>query len=214
MRLTTVTGIALILSTMIYHAGIVFLWFRAQFGEVLNLPDRDKLLIVAKHSEEYRWGYRLVLIGWIVAALGYVMLTALLRDAGDPIISLLCSVLFLIGIVSAIAFWALHLTVTTLAAEQMSRTATIPEYYKVLEVSALALIGVYQLLGLLATAGFGWALLQTALLPSWVGWVTVGWAVFWAGVHLRKSGLFTPNDTIPLLPMVMPVVIGISLLLK
>ena len=43
-------------------------------------------------------GCRIVLIGWIVAALGYVMLAALLRDAGDPIISTLALVLFLIVI--------------------------------------------------------------------------------------------------------------------
>ena len=206
--LTITTGVVLILSTLIYHGGLAFLFARAQFGEVLNLPRREKLLIIARHPKEYRWGFRIILIGWIVAALGYVMLTALLRDAGDPIISTLASVLFLMGIVSAIAFWALSLTANVLAAEETARTTMVPEYYKVLEMSAESLLGVYQMLALLATAGFGWALLQTGMLPSWVGWVTVGWGLLWAGVHLRS------DETIPLLPMVMPVVIGISVLLK
>ena len=106
MNLTTTTGIALILSTLIYHGGLAYLFVRAQFLEVLNLPRREKLLIIARHPDEYRWGGRIVLIGWIVAALGYVMLAALLREAGDPMISTLAAVLFLIGIGAAVVFWA------------------------------------------------------------------------------------------------------------
>lgn len=208
MNLTMTTGIALILTTLIYHGGLAYLFARAEFGEWLKLPRREKLLIVAKHPDEYRWGCRIILVGWVVAALGYVLLAVLLRDAGDPIISTLASVLFLMGIVSAIAFWALDVTVNVLAAKETARTTIVPEYYESLELSAQTLLGVYQWLGLLATAGFGWALLQTGILPSWVGWVTVGWGVLWAGVHSRS------DETIPLLPMVMQIVIGVSLLLK
>ena len=208
MSLTTATGIALILSTLIYHGGLAYLFARAQFGEVLNLPRREKLLIIGKHPEEYRWGCRIILAGWIVAAVGYVMLAALLRHAGDPIISTLAAMLFLIGIAAAVVFWVFHVAPTLLAAEEMARTSKMPAYYEVLQESAESSLGVYQLLGLLATAGFGWALLQTGLLPSWVGWVTLGWGVVWAGVFLKTS------QAIPLLPMVIQVVIGTSLLLK
>ena len=211
MSFITITGIALILSTLIYHGGLAFLFARAKFGDWLKLPQRsygEKLLIIARHTAEYRWGFRIVLVGWVVAALGYVMLTVLLRDAGDPIISTLASVLFLMGIASAIAFWAFSLTANVLAAEEMARTKIMPEYYKVLVVSAESLLGVYQLLALLATAGFGWALLQTGILPSWVGWITLGWGMLWAGLFLKTS------EGIPLLPMVMQIVIGSSLLLK
>ena len=208
MSLTTMTGIALILSTLIYHGGLAYLFARAQFGEVLKLPRRERLLIIARHPDAYRWGFRIVLVGWIVAALGYVMLAALLRDAGDPIISTLASVLFLIAIASAFVFWAFSVSPTLLAAEETARTSNVPAYYEILQVSAESSLGVYQLLGLMATAGFGWALLQTGMLPSWVGWMTLGFGVVWAGVFLKTS------EAIPLLPMVMQVVIGISLLLK
>jgi len=208
MSLTTMTGIALILSTLIYHGGLAYLFARAQFGEVLKLPRRERLLIIARHPDAYRWGFRIVLVGWIVAALGYVMLAALLRDAGDPIISTLASVLFLIAIASAFVFWAFSVSPTLLAAEETARTSNVPEYYESLQLAAESSLGVYQLLGLLATAGFGWALLQTGMLPSWVGWLTLGFGVVWAGVFLKTS------EAIPLLPMVMQVVIGVSLLLK
>ena len=208
MSLITTTGIALILSTLIYHGGLAYLFARAEFGEWLKLPRREKLLIVVKHLNEYRWGFRIIFVGWVVAALGYVMLAALLRDAGDPIISTLAAMLFLIGIASAFVFWSFSVTVNVLAAEETARTSNVPAYYEILQLSAESSLGVYQLLGLLATAGFGWAVLQTGVLPSWIGWMTLGWGVVWAGVFLKTS------EGIPLLPMVMQVVIGVSLLLK
>ena len=180
MSLTTTTGLVLILSTLIYHGGLAFLFARAQFGEVLNLPRREKLLIIARHTDEYRWGCRIILIGWVVAAMGSVMLAALLRDAGDLITSTLSAVLFLIGIGAAVVFWAFHVSPTLLAAEETARTSNVPAYYEILQVSAESSLGVYQLLGLMATAGFGWALLQTGMLPSWVGWGTLGWGLLWA----------------------------------
>ena len=208
MNLTTTTGIVLILSTLIYHGGLAYLFVRAQFLEVLKLPRRERLLIIARHLDAYRWGFRIVLVGWVVAALGYVMLAVLLRDAGDPMISTLAAVLFLIGIASAFVFWAFSVSPTLLAAEEMARTSNVPVYYEILQLSAESSLGIYQLLGLLATAGFGWALLQTGILPSWVGWMTLGFGVVWAGVFLKTS------EAIPLLPMVMQVVIGVSLLLN
>jgi hypothetical protein len=95
-----------------------------------------------------------------------------------------------------------------LAAEELARTSKMPMDYEILQVSAETSLGVYQLLGLLATAGFGWALLRTGVVPSWVGWVTLGWGVLWAAVFVKTANGF------PLLPMVMQVVIGIALLLK
>lgn len=208
MSLTTATGIAPILSTLIYHGGLAYLFTRAQFGDVLKAPQREKLLIIARHPTDYRRGCRLILMGWIVAAMGYVMLAVLLRDAGDPIISTLASVLFLIAIVLACVFWVFHVSPTLLAAEETVRTSDVPTHYETLRVAADASLRVYLMLGLVATAGFGWALLQTGMLPVWVGWLTLGWGAVWAGVSLVRS------EGIPLLPMVMPLVIGISLLVK
>jgi len=163
------------------------------------------------------WGCRIVLLGWIVASLAYVMLTAILRDAGDPIVSTLASVLFLMGIASAIGFWALGVPVTMLVAEEPARTAIVPQYYERHQVAAESLLEIYIFLALLGTAGFGWALLQTGLLLSWVGWITLAWGLFFAGMSLKMAGTravrATPN-AIPLLPMVMQLTIGISLLVK
>lgn len=209
MSLPTATGIALILSTLIYHGGLAYLFARAQFGDFLEAPQREKLLIIARHPTDYRRGCRLILLGWIVAAMGYVMLAVLLRDAGDPVISTLAAVLFLVAIVLACVFWAFYVSPTLIAAEEAARTSIVPAYYESLRVSAESSLRVYLMLGLVATAGFGLALLQTGMLPAWIAWATLGWGAVWAGVSLVKS-----EEVIPLLPMVMPLVIGISLLVK
>ncbi|HLE81944.1 MAG TPA: hypothetical protein VJA25_11695 [Dehalococcoidia bacterium] len=56
-----------------------------------------------------------------------------------------------------------------------------------------------------------------SLLPSWIGWITLAWGLFFAGMSLKMAGTravrATPN-ALPLLPMVMQLVIGISLLVK
>ena len=59
MSLTTATGIALILSTLIYHGDLAYLFARSEFGDLLEAPQREKLLIVARHPTDYRRGCRL-----------------------------------------------------------------------------------------------------------------------------------------------------------
>lgn len=62
----------------------------------------------------------------------------------------------------------------------------------------------YIVLGLAAQAGFGAALIQTEILPAWVGQTTVVWSLLW----LLVVGL-----GIPAILFIMPAVIGVALLL-
>ena len=217
MSLTTATGIGLVLSTLIYHGGLAFLYARAHFGEVLNLSRGERLFTIAKYPRQYLWGSRIALLRSIVASLAYVMLALILRDAGDPILSTLASVMFLIAIVSAIGYWALHVPIPILAAEEAARIAVVPEYYERNQLPAESLMEVYILLGLIATAGFGWALLQTGILPAWVGWLALGWGLVFTAMSLKTTTARQVREAlngVPLLPMVMQLVIGISLLVK
>ena len=208
MSLSAWTGLVLIMSTVTYHGGLALIFARAEFGEVLKRPRKDRFAIIARHLADYRWGYHSVLVAWIVAALGYIMLAALLRDAGDLIIATLASTLFLIGIVAAVVFWVLEVPFTLAAARQLAKSSTMPEYDEPFQLAADASLWVYQIVGLLATAGIGVALLQSNLLPAWIGWITLGWGALWTAALLKMS------EGIPLLPMVMQIVIGAALLLK
>lgn len=63
---------------------------------------------------------------------------------------------------------------------------------------------IYIVLRLAAQAGFGAALVQTDLLPAWVGQTTLAWSLVW----LVVIGL-----GIPAMLFIMPAVIGAALLL-
>jgi hypothetical protein len=179
MSLSAITGLVLVLTTLTYHSGLALLFMRGQFGQVLSLPRRERFGVIARQIAVYRWGYRIILAAWIVAAMGYVMLAVLLQEAGALVVAALSSTLFLIGIVMAVVFWVFEAPSTLAASEQMARTSTLPPYAEPLQQVADASLWIYQLLGLLATAGFGWALVQSALLPGWTGWATLGWGVVW-----------------------------------
>lgn len=70
-------------------------------------------------------------------------------------------------------------------------------------------IVLYILLAFLAQAAFGLSLLQTGLVASWVGWVTIIWNMGWLLVML----IVRPRDIYyPVLHHVAPLLIGIVLL--
>ncbi len=56
-----------------------------------------------------------------------------------------------------------------MAIGELARTSNEPAYHENLQVSAESLLRIYQLLGLIAAAEFGWVLLQTGIVPSWLG---------------------------------------------
>lgn len=73
------------------------------------------------------------------------------------------------------------------------------------------LIIVYVLLALLGQAAVGVGLIQSGLLSAWIGWATMAWNI----AFLIVLPLATPKDMYyPFLHHLMPLLIGISLLLK
>jgi hypothetical protein len=74
-----------------------------------------------------------------------------------------------------------------------------------------ALIVIYVVLAFLGQTAVGVALLQSQLLPSWVGWTTITWNIGW----LVALPIFSPDDLYyPLLHHMAPLVIGIMLLVR
>jgi len=66
----------------------------------------------------------------------------------------------------------------------------------------------YVPMGLVAAAAYGWAILDTRLLPRWVGWGSIGWSVAWLLVY-RLDG-----EAIPAVIFAVPLVIGIVLVIQ
>lgn len=73
------------------------------------------------------------------------------------------------------------------------------------------LVVVYVVLALVGQAAFGGALLQSGLLPAWIGWTAVAWNVGF----LVALPLFTPQDIYyPILHHIIPALIAVALLLR
>lgn len=78
------------------------------------------------------------------------------------------------------------------------------------EKNVYALIVIYVVLAFLAQVAIGGALLQSILLPAWIGWLTIAWNLGW----LVILPIITPGDMYyPVLHHLMPLLIGVPLLL-
>jgi hypothetical protein len=131
--------------------------------------------------------------GFIIAAvlatvLGLALLEDLLRAAGEPVLSRLGMVIYLIGAVVVIVAETAYLSRRDWMYSQ---------------------IVLYVVLAFLAQAAFGASLLQTGLVTGWVGWVTILWNLVW----LFGLLIFNPHNVyFPVLHHVAPLMIGIALL--
>ncbi len=99
------------------------------------------------------------------------------------------------------------MSVTIWAAQETLRSSAVPSFYEPFR-QWLSVYGqdIYGFVGLLAIAGYGWALLRTGLIPDWAGWAAIGWSGLWLVAFLALG------TTIPGVLLIMPFVIGLALL--
>lgn len=103
----------------------------------------------------------------------------------------------------------LQASVASWAAEQRAQTGSVPGVAEALRRWANTwLQGVYVPMGLLAVAGFGWSLLATRMVPSWIGWGSIGWGFLWLAQFLRRGA------TAPAVVFVPPLIIGFALVAR
>jgi hypothetical protein len=136
------------------------------------------------------WERSLVMSAILVAAMGLVLLDKSLETAGDSVLPPLGMTLFLIA------------TALVVAAETFSLSQQDWVNAPIVAFIVLAFIG---------QAVFGASILGTGLLPGWVGWATILWNLAW----LIILPIASPKDMYyPVLHVVAPLVIGITLLIK
>ena len=143
-----------------------------------------------------------------MTVLGLALFTVLLAGAGELLLAPLALVAFAFGAVLWVLDIALYLSVTVWLAKKSTEGAAIPPLYIAITEWRETLLRLFTVLALLSIAAFGWAILRTGLLPSWIGWISIIWSLFWL-VHL-----FITKTTIPIVHHVMPLVIGIALLVE
>jgi hypothetical protein len=132
-----------------------------------------------------------ILAAVVTNALGLALLESLLRDAGERVFSRLGLIGFLIGAALAVVAEALLLDGSGDAIYTLNR--------------------VYVVLAFLSQAAYGGALLRTALLPTWVGRMTIAWNLGAFAVLLAVN-VGTGPDYYPILHHIAPLLIGIELI--
>lgn len=205
-----IPGALLVASLLILVAALVIM---AASGALpaLSASLRGSLEQMASHAATYRRANLLYAVGWIVELLGFGLLTHLLMRASDGRLAIeQLAVMALIAMLAAAILGILeasfHMSITTWAAQEEADTASLPAVYPALRQWVGFMQLIYVILGLLSLAGYGWALLGTGLLPSWVGVASLAWGVGWLLAFLVMGA------TIPGVLFIMPAVIGVALL--
>lgn len=129
---------------------------------------------IGENSSHIIWERGFVIGGIFFTALGLSLLEELLRAAGEPVLSRLGMVTFLVGAVVVIAAETAYLA---------KRDWLYPQ------------IVLYVVLAFLAQAAFGASLLQTGLVAGWAGWATVIWNIAWLlfMLILRPRDVYFPE---------------------
>lgn len=141
----------------------------------------------AQSASHWFWERGWVILAALVNLLGFVLLEDLLRGAGDVILARLALALYLTGTI---------LLVTAEASLLNNHQMVYPQ------------VVIYVGLAFLAQVAFGVSLLQSGLVPGWVGWVTIVWNLVW----LVVLPIVSPRDVyFPVLHHIAPLIIGVAL---
>ncbi len=201
------TGMTLLLGAVLFLVAAFTSVTDSKGTPVYSLPPREYLFVVFTHSTLWQWDNVLFISGTIVTILGLALLTTQFRDAGDRAFSSLGLLAFVLGAVLWIIYGAFRLSIDLWAAQEMARTAAIPDYYVPLTHWTRTLFIIHTILSFAALLAYGVALLTTRVLPHWVGWLTIVYALAGSGV------LAYTHDFVPLLHYLLTIVMGILLLL-
>jgi len=199
-----VTGILLVSSFLVPLLAL-FILFASGASSAFSSTLQGSLAEMAPYAATYRLLDLLWTIGWIIQLMGFGLLTRLLFRAGDESLAIIAFIGILVAAIWGILHGTFHMSVEMWAAEEAARIGNTPEVYEPLAVWIGSAFRVAYVVHLAATAGFGWSILRSRLLPSWVGRVTIGWGVLWLVGYLVGAGL-------PAILFIMPPVIGGALL--
>jgi hypothetical protein len=154
----------------------------------------------------FRFNVYLWALAWISLLMGFVGLTRLLVESVGEHAAVLSLAVTVVATVLATLEAVFTVGLTTWSVEEAATAGVTPEIYTVLAGGLFDKIQfAYTVLGFAAQAGFGVALLKSTLLPHWIGRITLIWGLVWL---VADSFFFR----IPALLLIMPAVIGASLL--
>ena len=151
--------------------------------------------------------FRIMAGGWAVFMLftlaGFMLFAMVLWEEGARrlvVLSITAVVIHTVFVTLEVSF---HMSVMTWAIRQLESGNPVPDIVLQMRHWLNFWLQVFSNpLLLLSYIGFGVAILNTGIVPAWVGWGLIGWGAIW---------LFFP---LPLLIYPIPVIFGIILLVK
>lgn len=142
----------------------------------------------------------------LLQIVGFGILSVILREKGVAIISTVSFGILLFALALTSFRGAFHGTVSVWAAELWASSGSVPELYKPLETWVGLIFEVAYIGYFVAMAGFGWGVLNTGILPSWVAWLSIGWSAIWVAGYIFHVGL-------PAFILIPPLIFGVALLI-
>jgi hypothetical protein len=116
----------------------------------------------------------------ILQLVGFGVLTSVLTEAGERTLAFTSLALWVFASATATIRTTFDGTVTVWAGERWAETGTVPEIYEPLnEFAQNTFLWSAEIPWLVAAAGFGWAVIRSGVLPSWVGYLAIGWSALW-----------------------------------
>jgi len=198
-----IAGATLILSILSLGIGLVIIGIQGKFGG-----------LAASFSGVEGFGERASALSTLAKAaipltllqvVGFGILAVMLREEGEGSISTVAFGLLLLALTLTAFRGAFDGTVTVWAAEQSASSGTVPDLFEPLKAWVGFIFGVAYVGYFVAMAGFGWGVLRAGILPTWVGWASIGWSVLWVGGYVVNVGL-------PAFILIPPLIFGIALL--
>ena len=116
----------------------------------------------------------------ILLLVGFGVLASGLIEAGERTLALASFGLLVFAHAAFVIRGASDATITVWAGEQWADTGQVPAVYEPLQAFVEnTFVWFGEVPFLVATAGFGWAVIRSGVLPLWVGYVAVAWSALW-----------------------------------
>jgi hypothetical protein len=203
------TGGLLALGSVVFFAAFGFLPTSSSGQSQFSVSRKDELLLIAANADKVRTEMSLYIAGSLVALVGLIWLTQLLRDAGDRRYASVGLALTVLATVLIVILAATQRTIELGFAQLTASTGAVPDLDAAFRARDQVLLNLYDVAGDLALLAFGLALLATKALPSWLGWGCVVIGVLALGAVTFASDF---GGDAPGIPYVMLLITGITLL--
>ena len=212
--------------------GMIFIASFVVFGYGVSIPgnagmDRSVfgttttehfLDIIGSHPHAWRRSAAWLAAGNLLSMAGFGLVTLLTGEAGAPLLSVIAIIFFLISTIAWISGMTFRISIETFTAKTFKESTQIPDWFEPLQEWNNTMLMLYMELGYIATAMIGTALLQSSLLPDWIGWLTFGFGAGGAVSILTKRPKYPGTKysiaAIPLWLHIMPLIIGITLIIR